>query len=155
MKNVKYIARSIYRFLILWFVDAISLMGTAVILTGITIQSSGSYTAISVAASAALLLGIINFLIRPLILMLAVPFGMIVVFLIGFFVNAIALMLTSNLMGSAFQVDGWLTAFIGGLIFSAINTILMGLMTCLMLSFPNSISYSFKIIPNYQTQKAN
>ncbi|MGB7117949.1 MAG: phage holin family protein, partial [Anaerolineales bacterium] len=129
MKNVKHIARSIYRFLILWFVDTISLMGTAVILPGITIQSSGSYPAISVAASAALLLGIINFLIRPLILLLAVPFGMIFVFLIGFFANAIALVLTSNLMSPAFQVDGWLTAFIGGLIFSAINTIITGLMT--------------------------
>ncbi len=129
MKNVKHIARGIYRFLLLWFVDTISLMGTAVILPGITIQSSGSYPIISVAASAALVLGIINFLIRPLILLLAVPFGMIVVFLIGFFVNAIALVLTSNLMSPAFQVDGWLTAFIGGLIFSAINTILTGLMT--------------------------
>jgi hypothetical protein len=73
-------------------------------------------------------LGAINFLIRPLILLLAVPFGMIFVFLIGLFVNAIALMLTANLL-PAFHIDNWGWAFLGSLIFSAINTILINFLT--------------------------
>jgi hypothetical protein len=74
-------------------------------------------------------LGIINFLIRPLFLLLALPFGFIAVFLVGFVVNAVILMLTANLMYPVFQVDGWINAFFGSLIFSTINTILTGLMT--------------------------
>jgi hypothetical protein len=47
-----------------------------------------------------------------------------VVFLVGFFVNMLALKLTATLMGSGFDVDSWWAAFIGGLVLAAINTIL-------------------------------
>ncbi|MCK5428508.1 MAG: phage holin family protein, partial [Anaerolineales bacterium] len=102
---------------------------TAGIYSGITIQSPEGYSKLGIAAAAALLLGVINFLIRPILLLLSVPFGFIAVFLVGFFVNAVVLMLTSNLLSPSFHVNSWLSAFLGSLIFSVINTILTGLMT--------------------------
>ena len=46
-----------------------------------------------------------------------------VVFLVGFFINAITLMITSGLM-DGFEVSSWGTAFLGGLFLSFINMIL-------------------------------
>jgi len=116
------------RFLVVWAVDTIALLATAKILSGFHFVEFEGASIWAEAAAAAFLLGAINFLIRPLILLLAVPFGMIFVFLIGLFVNAIALMLTANLL-PAFQIDNWGWAFLGSLIFSAINTVLINFLT--------------------------
>ncbi|HJS28033.1 MAG TPA: phage holin family protein, partial [Anaerolineales bacterium] len=121
--------RRVYRFFVLWLVDGISLWVTAEILPGIAIQPGEGASKIGIAAAAALLLGVINFLIRPLILLLAVPFGFILVFVVGFLVNAIVLLILSDLLAPGFQVDGLLPALVGSLIFSVINTILTELMT--------------------------
>lgn len=129
MQSFRIIVRAIYRFIILWFVDTVSLWVTAEIYSGITIQSQGGVGMLTIAASAALLLGVINFLIRPILLLLSVPFGFIAVFIVGFLANAVVLMLTSNLLSPAFQVSSWIAAFIGSIIFSAINTVITGLMT--------------------------
>jgi uncharacterized membrane protein YvlD (DUF360 family) len=110
-------------------VDTLALLGTAAIVGGISIQGSASTPAIVVAAATALTIGIINLLLRPLILLLAAPLGALIVFLVGLFANAIVLRLAALLLAPAFQVDGWWAAFLGGLIFSAINTVLINLMT--------------------------
>ncbi len=61
------------------------------------------------------MLGIVNLLIRPLILLLALPLGFFVIFGVGFVVNAVAILITSALL-PAFQVDGFVAAFLGGLV---------------------------------------
>ena len=119
--------KAIMRFLVLWFVDGISLLITAAILPGIAFITSDPLTALLDAFAAAFLLGVVNLLIRPLILLIARPLGFIAVFVIGFFVNAIALLITSWLL-PVFHVEGLLSAVIGGLIFSAINVILTGIL---------------------------
>ena len=81
-----------------------------------------------VAASAALILGVVNLVIRPILMLLAIPLGGAVVFLLGFFANAIALMITANII-PAFQIDSWGWAFLGSLFFSAINLILTNILT--------------------------
>ncbi len=119
--------KAIMRFLVLWFVDGLSLLITAAILPGIAFITTDPLTALLDAFAAAFLLGVVNFLIRPLILLIARPLGFIAVFVIGFFVNAIALLITSWLL-PVFHVEGLLSAVIGGLIFSAINVILTGIL---------------------------
>ena len=119
--------KAIMRFLVLWFVDGLSLLITAAIFPGIAFITSDPLTAFLDAFAAAFLLGVVNLLIRPLILLIARPLGFIAVFVIGFFVNAIALLITSWLL-PVFHVEGLLSAVIGGLIFSAINVILTGIL---------------------------
>ena len=80
------------------------------------------------ATAAALLIGVINLFIRPLILLLAVPLGFIVVFVVGFLVNAVVLMIASNLI-PALEVDSWLSAIIGGLMLSAVNTVITSVLS--------------------------
>ena len=72
---------------------------------------------------APLLLGVLNAIVKPLLLLLSLP---LLVFTLGLFlmvINAVLLMLTSSLMGDAFQVDGFGTAFLGALIISVVTII--------------------------------
>jgi uncharacterized membrane protein YvlD (DUF360 family) len=127
MKTLARLVRQFIRFLVVWFVDTISLLLTAWIISGISINPVGGFSAFVTATAAALLLGIVNLLIRPLILLLAVPLGWIVIFLVGFIINAITLMITAALL-PGLEVNGLWNAFLGGLLLSFINTILSTLL---------------------------
>ena len=127
MKTIAHLARLLIRFLVVWFVDTISLLITAWVISGISINPVEGFSVFVTATAAALLLGIVNLLIRPLILLLATPLGWIVIFLIGFIINAITLMITSALL-PGFEVNGLWAAFIGGLFLSLVNTILSTLL---------------------------
>jgi uncharacterized membrane protein YvlD (DUF360 family) len=128
MNTLKHLAHLVYRFIILWIVDVISLLATAWIIPGISINPVDSRPVIVVAVSAALLLGIVNLLVRPLILLLALPLGFFVMFAIGFLINAIVLQITASLL-LGFEVSSWWTAFIGGFFLAVINTIITTFLT--------------------------
>jgi len=123
MNTLKRIFYLSIRFLIVWFIDTISLLVTAWIIPGISLQPVGEIPVFVVATAAALLLGIVNLLIRPLLLLITVPLGWMVVFLAGFIINALMLMLASSLM-PGFEVSGWWTAFFGGLLLALVNMVL-------------------------------
>lgn len=113
--------RAVFRFILIWVLDFASLLLTAAMIPGIYFR--GTESVFVTAASAAFLLGIINFLVRPLILLLALPFGFIAIFIVGFFLNAAALILTSLLV-QGFYIHTWLDAFLGSLLLAVLNTLL-------------------------------
>ncbi len=121
MNLIRDLARTFLRFIVVWIVDTASLLLTAVLVPGI--RFTGDRNLLVVATSAAFLLGIVNFLIRPLILLLALPFGFIAIFLVGFFLNAIALVLTAWLVPGLF-VKSALDAFFGSIVLAALNMLL-------------------------------
>jgi uncharacterized membrane protein YvlD (DUF360 family) len=127
MSRFSTITKTIVRFALLWFIDAISLLVTAAILPGITFLESRPTLILTDAFAAALLLSIVNLMIRPIVLLLARPLGFIAVFILGFLVNALALLLTSQLL-PVFEVSGWLAALAGGLVFAAINIVVTGVL---------------------------
>jgi uncharacterized membrane protein YvlD (DUF360 family) len=120
---IRHIAKLLLRFIVLWVVDTISLIVAAALLGGLTISGG-----VAGAAGAALMLSLINLLIRPLILLVALPLGFFVTFGVGFIVNALALLIAGALLPN-FDVSGIVTAFLGGLIFSAVNTVIVGALT--------------------------
>ena len=122
------ILRSLIRFLVVWFVDTISLWITAQILPGVTLQPVGNLPVFVVATAAAFVLGIVNFIIRPLLLIITMPLGWVAIFVSGFFINGIVLWLTAYLM-NGFDVDGFWPAFWGGLVLALINTIITTIMS--------------------------
>ncbi len=128
MTRLSKLLRMVLRFLLVWAVDAISLVVTAALLPGMALVAQQGQSSLAVAASAALVLGLVNFLIRPIILLVARPFGLVVTFVVGFFVNALALLITAALL-SGLQISGIFPALIGGLILAAVNTVLAGLLT--------------------------
>ncbi len=121
--TIKRLASFLLRLCVLWAVDAIALILTAVILPGVNFQSANELPAWLWAVAAAFLLGIINLLIRPLVLLIARPLGPLLLFVVGFLVNGLMLIATSALL-AGFQVSGLLTAVIAGIVFSGINLVL-------------------------------
>ena len=126
MHHARKITRTLLRFGGVWLVDAVSLIVTAALIPGIRIASPAGYHPLVVAGAAALLLGLVNLLVRPLVLLLALPFGFIALFVVGFVVNALFLMLTSSLL-PGFVVGSWLDALAGSVVLAAVNTFVMGL----------------------------
>ncbi len=124
----KTLVKIILRLLVVWFIDTISLFLTAEIVGGISITATETTPRLVIAAAAALMLGIANLLIRPIVLMLAIPLGFIVMFVVGFLVNAFTLMITGALI-QGFTVKGFLAALLGGLILGLINTVITTIIT--------------------------
>ncbi|MEI2756025.1 MAG: phage holin family protein [Chitinophagaceae bacterium] len=127
MTSVSSITKTVLRFLLVWGIDALSLLVTAAIFPGISFVEPDPLLILRDTFAAAFLLSIVNLMIRPIVLLLARPLGFIAVFILGFLVNALALLLTSQLL-PVFQVSGWLGAIVGGLIFAAINVVLTGIL---------------------------
>ncbi len=100
---------------------------TAWLLPGVNLTSVEGMPVFVVATAAAFVLGIVNFFVRPLLLMIALPLGWMVVFLLGFLINGVVLWITAALM-PGLEVTSFWYAFLGGLILSVINTILTTLM---------------------------
>ena len=60
MGAIRLLIRDVIRFILIWFVDTLALLGTAAIVWKISIQGSAATSAIVVAAAAALTMSIIN-----------------------------------------------------------------------------------------------
>lgn len=104
-------------FLIRWLVTAIAVLAAAKIIPGI---SCDSWSTLIIAA---LVLGIFNAFLKPILLLLNLP---IIVFTLGLFVpilNALLLWLTSAIVPE-FHVSGFWAAFFGSLVISVVSIIL-------------------------------
>jgi len=110
------------RHALLWVVDALALLLTALVVPDFGLGGSGGAGALTVAVGAAFLLGLVNLLIRPLILLGARPLGFFALLAVGFVVNSVTLWITAWLLPD-FTIDGLLPALLGGLVFVAVNTV--------------------------------
>ncbi len=104
-------------FLIRWGITAIAVMVAAWLIPGIRYDSTG------VLLGASLLLGIINAFVRPVLLLLSLPFILVTMGLFIFVVNALLMLLVSSIV-PGFQVDGFWNAFFGAIIVSIVSLIL-------------------------------
>lgn len=100
-----------------WLVSAFAILVTAYILPGVSVQSFTS------ALVAAVVLGVINALIKPVLLILTLPINILTLGLFTFVINALVIILTANLV-SGFKVDGFWWALIFSIVLSLINSFL-------------------------------
>ncbi len=104
-------------FLIRWFINTVSLFAVVNIVPGIAVNRW------STMVIAALVLGLLNAFLRPLILLLTLPVNLAT---LGFFtlvVNAFLFYFASFLV-QGFQIAGFWNAFLGALAFSIISFLL-------------------------------
>lgn len=104
-------------FLIRWAVTTIAVFAAEKLVPGIVCDTTGALL------GASLLLGIINAFIRPVLLLLSLPFIIVTMGLFIFVVNALLLMLVAALI-PAFHVDGFWSAFFGAIIIGIVSWIL-------------------------------
>lgn len=103
--------------LISLLLNTLALIITAYIVPGFKVDS---FTA---ALLAAIVLGLINTFVKPILLLLTLPLTIITLGLFMFVVNAIVLRLTT-LVVPGFMVDGWMPAILGAIVLSIASTIL-------------------------------
>ena len=80
----------------------------------------------------ALIFGVVNVIIRPIVLLLTLPLTILTLGLFTFVVNALMLILTSWIaegMGLGFRVSGFWAGFFGALIVSVVSFVLNHLVT--------------------------
>lgn len=97
------------RLLLRWLVSAGALMLIAYYLPGVKVD--GFYTALI----AALVLGLLNAIIRPIIHVFALPITILTLGLFSFVINALIIWLTSTMV-KGFFIDGFWTALLAALI---------------------------------------
>lgn len=106
-------------FLQRWLINTLAVLVAAYVVPGI------HYSRPLDIIIAALVLGILNAILRPLLLLLSLP---LLVFTLGLFtlvINALLLLLVSRLVGeSHFHVEGFGSAFLGALIISIVSLVL-------------------------------
>lgn len=102
-------------------VSALLLWLVSVFVPGIHISGFGY------ALLAALVLGLINALVRPILLIVTLPITILTLGLFLIVINALMLMLTGVIV-PGFKVDGFGTAVLGGLLLGLFNLIASALM---------------------------
>ncbi len=106
-------------FIIRLIVNALALAITAYVLPGIDIDMGiGSLLLI------ALIFGVVNAIIKPVITILSCPLIILTLGLFYLVVNGLMLLITDELAGGRFDVDGLLWAILGGLVFGIVGSIL-------------------------------
>lgn len=108
------------RFLARWLLMSLAVLMLGYILPGIHVAD------FTTAVIAAAVLGIINAIIRPVLLFLAIPIRLMTLGLFTFVINALLLMLVSDVV-PGFVVDGFWTALAGSLILAVANSIVNSL----------------------------
>lgn len=107
------------RFLIHWLVIALALWVTAYVLPGVDVDSTQAL------AIAAIVLGLVNALIRPLLTILTLPITILTLGLFYLVVNGLTFWLASKLV-SGFHVGGFWWAVLGALLVSIISSFVGG-----------------------------
>ena len=109
-------------FLLRWLINAVALWVAVQLVSGI--EHRGSWWSL---LSVALVFGLLNTGIRPLLKLLTIPLLIVTLGLFIFVINAAMLMLTgwvSGFLNLGFHVDGFWAAFLGGLVVSIVSLVL-------------------------------
>jgi putative membrane protein len=114
-------------FLLRLIINAVALWLAAVIVPGIRFGGEETTLFINILI-VALIFGLVNAFIKPILALLTCPFYILTLGLFTFIMNALMLMLTSWLAGPRFDVDGFWWALLGSIIISIVSTVLSALL---------------------------
>ena len=105
------------RLLINWLITTVAILITAYLLPGVTVRSFVA------AVVTALVLGLINAIIRPILIVLTLPLTIVTLGLFIFILNALLVLLTSAIV-PGFDVRNFWWALLFSLVFSVVSFIL-------------------------------
>lgn len=107
--------------LLLWLLNAVSLLVVAWLLPGIHVASFGA------ALIAALVLGLLNTLVKPVLVILTLPITFVTLGLFLLVINALVFWFAGSILRD-FHVDGFWWALLGALVYSLVASLLAGLL---------------------------
>ncbi len=103
--------------LLKWLIMTVSIMAACYVIPGVVV--SGFFAAMWVA----LFLGIVNVLIRPVLILVTLPINILTLGLFTFVINAVLILLASSVI-KGFQVNGFWSAMFYSIVVSIVNYIL-------------------------------
>jgi putative membrane protein len=106
--------------LITWLITAVSLLITAHFIPGFELRG------IAAAAIAAVVIGLVNAIVRPILFWLTLPITILTLGLFTFVLNALTIWIASGLT-PGFRIEGFVPALIGSLVLSVISGLLNAL----------------------------
>ncbi|OEV09516.1 putative membrane protein [Streptomyces sp. Amel2xB2] len=110
-------------FLIKTLANAAALAVATWLVSGIELTGADTTSKTVTLIVVALIFGVVNFVVKPLLKFISLPLLVLTLGLFTLVINALMLMLTSWVAGRldvSFHVDGFGTAFLGGLIISIV-----------------------------------
>ncbi len=110
-------------FVLRWIFNTAAIYITTRLISGLRVPDVGG------AIIAALILGIVNAFIRPVILLLTLPLNIVTLGLFTLVVNTIMLYIVAAAAPHQLQISGFGAAFIGALLIAIISTVLSRLLT--------------------------
>jgi len=102
--------------LLIWLINALSLLAVAYLLPSVTVDS------FYVAVITALLLAVVNTIIRPLLVLITLPINILTLGLFTLVINALLFWFVASFV-EGFRVAGFGSAFWGALLYSVISTL--------------------------------
>ena len=103
--------------LLIWLINALAVYATASFLGGISVKSFWA------ALLVALVLGLINAIVKPILVFFSIPFIIVTLGLFLLVINALLLMLAAAIV-DGFTVDSFLWAALGSLVISLVSWML-------------------------------
>ena len=119
---------TVMAFIIRWLVTAVALALAVWLIPGLSVQGS-DWTGVALTA---LILGFVNAIIRPVVLLLSLPVTILTLGCFTFVINAAMLWLAawvSNQLNPASRlvIDGWIAAIVGAIFVSVVSAVLSSL----------------------------
>ena len=108
------------RLLVVWLINTLALILVAYLLPGVSIATFTS------ALVAALVLGLVNTVIRPILILLTLPATILTLGLFIFVINGLLFLAVANLL-EGFEVAGLWPAIVGAIVYSVISWLLSAL----------------------------
>jgi putative membrane protein len=109
------------RLLLIWLINTLALFALPWLMDSIQIDSFAT------ALLAALVLALVNTLIRPILLVLTLPFTVLTLGLFIFVINGLMFWAASEMV-AGFHVAGFISAILGALLYSVISWALSALL---------------------------
>jgi len=111
------------RLLLVWLVDILALLFVIWLLPGVRIEDQGVVLQFIEVGVFAAFVGLVNALIRPVLIYLALPLAFLTGGLFAIVINAILLQLTSAVIGGV-TFDSFLSAFLASILMALANTLI-------------------------------
>lgn len=102
--------------LLVWILNAVSLLVVAYLLPGIMVASFGS------AMIAALVLGLLNTIVKPVLMFLTLPITIVTLGLFLIVINALVFWFAGSIL-KGFEVAGFGWALIGAIVYSIVSSL--------------------------------
>lgn len=108
---------SAMKLIVKWLLSATALLAVASLYSGVEVQSFGA------ALVAALIIGLFNVFLRPVLIVLTLPVTLVTIGLFLFIINAVLFWAAASVL-DGFQVQGFAAALLGSLIYSAFGLVI-------------------------------